>query len=132
MTVKRRDVTMDTLREQGYKAAYVPDDNTLVYCRDQFTIDEMTKRYVMTCHDSTPIRFVDKVIGGTKYRLTQPIRNWYVGTLWFAKAINGEGVGHDAKTDGGEQPQAEKTMYVEPFRDYDTVTRKGLEREFAR
>lgn len=124
MTVKRKDVNLDTLELQGYKAAYVPDDDTLVYCNDQFTIDEMTRKYVEACHKGQPIRFENKTINGIRYRLTQPIGNWFIRTLWFAKVLGK--VEHD-------EPQAQKTRDLnELFQDYDPVTRAGLEREFAR
>lgn len=124
MAIARKDVTMDTLKKQDYKAAYVPDDDTLVYCNDQFTINEMTRKYIEACHNGTPIRFVNQTIGNVRYRLTQPIGNWFTPTLWFAKML--EEVEHD-------EPQAEKTQNLkEIFQDYDPVTTKGLEREFAR
>lgn len=87
--MKRQDVTIDTLKKQGYKLYYLhPVLNDLTEYTDQLTIDTCTSTYVTACHMNKAIRFWTKTINGSKYRFTRAISGWTDYGVVFAKAID--------------------------------------------
>ena len=88
---KRKDVTMNTLKDNGYELVclhgyYGPDEYPTPYT-DQVSIDICTRMYVDACRKGHAIRFENVRVNDRLYRTTRAIGGWTAYNIVFAKQI---------------------------------------------